>query len=258
MMKPARLLAAALLAAVPIASAALATAGPAAAQSWLDRAGDALKTLQGSSSSEGGGDAGLSEARIIDGLKEALSVGADRVVADLGADGGFLDDPEVHIPLPDDLRRAQELLEGVGLGGYGDEVERRLNRGAEAAMPEAGQILASSIRQMTLEDARGILDGPDDAATQYFRRTAGGEIEATLKPIIRAELEQVGALTALDRMLGRYRTLPLVPDVTGDLTAHATSEATDALFLFLAREEAAIRANPTARTTELLKEVFGP
>jgi len=232
-------------------------APPAAAQSWLDKAGDALKSLQGSGQSEGGG-AGLSDARIVDGLKEALSVGADRVVADLGAAGGFLEDPQVHIPLPDDLRRAQELLAGVGLGSYGEEVERRLNRGAEAAMPEAGRILASSIRQMTLEDARGILDGPDDAATQYFRRTAGGEIEAALQPIIRAELEQVGALSALDRMLERYRTLPLVPDVSGDLSDHATAEAMDGLFLYLAREEAAIRENPAARTTELLQQVFGP
>lgn len=241
-------------AALLIAASVILAAPPAAAQSWLEKAGDALKTLQGS----GGGGESLSEARIIDGLKEALSVGADRVVADLGAANGFMEDPQVHIPLPDDLRRAQDLLEGVGLGSYGEEVERRLNRGAEAAMPEAGQILASSIRQMTLEDARAILDGPDDAATQYFRRTAGGEIEAALKPIIRAELEQVGALTALDQMLERYRTLPLVPDVSGDLTEHATAEAMDGLFLYLAREEAAIRENPTARTTELLQEVFGP
>jgi len=236
-------------------------AGPtlsAHAQSWLDSASDALKSLGGGTSGgDTSGAGGLSEATVADGLREALAVGTERVIGQLSADGGFLKDPAVHIPLPDDLKRAQSMLEGVGLGAYGQEVETRLNRGAEEAMPEAGQILGNSIRQMTLADAKAILNGPQDAATQFFRRTAGPAIEGKLRPIIESSLNQVGALSAADTMLSQYKALPFVPDVKGDLVTHATTEAMDGLFLYLAEEEASIRENPAARTTDLLKTVFG-
>ena len=235
------------------------------AQSFLDKANDALKSLGGSNAldsitggkSGSGASGGLSEGTVADGLREALAVGTERVIGQLGATGGFLDDPTVHIPLPDDLKRAQDLLEAAGLGSYGDEVEKRLNRGAEEAMPEAGEILGGSIRQMTLDDAKSILNGPEDAATQFFRRTAGTEIEDRLRPVIESSLSEVGALTALDSMISKYKTLPFVPDVKGDLVNHATDEAMDGLFHYLAEEEAAIRANPAERTTDLLKTVFG-
>lgn len=239
------------------------------AQSFLDKANDALKSLGGSnaldsitggesgSGASGGAAAGLSEGTVADGLREALAVGTERVIGQLGATDGFLDDPTVHIPLPDDLKRAQDLLDAAGLGSYGEEVEKRLNRGAEEAMPEAGAILGGSIRQMTLADAKSILNGPEDAATQFFRRTAGPEIEDRLRPVIESSLSEVGALSALDSMISKYKTLPFVPDVKGDLITHATDEAMNGLFHYLAEEEAAIRANPAERTTDLLKTVFG-
>lgn len=249
-------------AALALGLAVVQGARTAKAQSFLDQAGDALKSLGESGGLGNGGDtggtgAGLDQARIADGLREALAVGTERVIDQLGAEGGFLEDPTVHIPLPDDLKRAQSLLESAGFGGYGRAVEERLNRGAEEAMPEAGKVLGAAIRQMTLADAKAILNGPEDAATKFFRRTAGPEIEGRLKPIIERSLEEVGALTALDSMLSQYDTLPFVPDVKGDLVGHATDEAMDGLFHYLAREEAAIRADPAARTTDLLKTVFG-
>jgi hypothetical protein len=249
-------------AAFVVLASGVALDGDARAQSWLDKATETLDGLTGGDETGAASDdtaaGGLSEATVADGLREALAVGAERVVAQLGARGGFLDDPAVHIPLPDDLKRAQSLLEGAGLGQYGRDVETRLNRGAEEAMPRAGAILGDSITDLTLADAKAILNGPQDAATQYFRRTAGPAIEDELRPVIESSLQQVGALTALDAMLAQYETLPFVPDVKGDLVDHATDEAMDGLFRYLAEEEAAIRANPAERTTDLLKTVFGP
>lgn len=227
------------------------------AQSFLDGAKDFLNQGLGGGEEGASGAAGLTGAEIERGLREALAVGSRRVVAALGAPDGFNADPVAHIPLPDSLKRVQSMLQKVGLGAMGEEVELKMNRAAEAAMDESGEVLVSAIRQMTLEDARGILNGPEDAATQYLHRAAGGDIKDRIRPIVDRTLSEVGALAAADRMIGEYDKLPFVPDVKADLTQHATQKAYEGLFHYIAEEEAAIRADPAARTTDILRRVFG-
>jgi hypothetical protein len=148
------------------------------------------------------------------------------------------------------------LLDKAGLGAYNDEVELRLNRAAEAAVPKAKALFVDAISQMRMEDARAILDGPDDAATAYFREKMSSGLVQEMSPVIDKSLESVGAVQAYDRMMVQYKQLPFVPDVKGDLTAHTAQKAVDGIFFYLAKEEKAIRENPAKRTTELLKKVF--
>lgn len=225
---------------------------PAHAQSFLDKATDLLKpALEGST-----GGSVLGQQEIADGLREALRVGAEQVTQGLGKSDGYFKDPVAFIPLPDSLRKARDLMKPLGLGSLGDEVELKMNRGAEAAMPAARDVLVNAISNLTLDDAKKILDGPDDAATQYLRRVGGGDIESRLRPIIDSTLRDVGAIAALDSMLDSYKNIPFAPDVSGSLTDHATDAAMTGLFHYIAQEESAIRENPAKRTTELLQKVF--
>ncbi|HEY9080747.1 DUF4197 domain-containing protein [Magnetovibrio sp.] len=198
----------------------------------------------------------LTNEDMVAGLKEALRVGTETVSGQLGAVNGFNADPSIHIPLPRELQSVQSTLKKFGLGSLADEVELKLNRGAEAAMPKAKALVWQAISTMSLDDAKTILNGPDDAATQYFRRVATPELTATVAPVIEQNLQNVGAVAAYDQLLGQYKNIPFVPDLKADLTSHATTLALDGLFLYLAREEAAIRKDPAKRTTEILTKVF--
>lgn len=224
--------------------------------------GDFLKQgldLLGGKKGSGGAGAGaaLSDAEIGEGLKEALKVGSDRVVATLGAADGFNANPEVHIPLPDTLKTVQSALSKVGMSDMADELELRLNRGAEAAVPRAKELFWDSIAALTLDDVRRIYEGPDDAATQYFRGKMSKPLASEMRPIVDEELAQAGAVKSYDQMMGQYAKLPLVPDAKANLTEHVLEKAIGAVFLLLGREEAAIRQDPAKRSTELLQKVFG-
>ncbi|MEQ8355522.1 MAG: DUF4197 domain-containing protein [Kiloniellaceae bacterium] len=226
-------------------------AGGAVAQgSLFDKAKELLPS--------GGGAAGdLTTAEIGEGLREALRVGTERVVGQLGQTDGFNSDPDIHIPLPKSLQRVQQALGAVGMSGLADDLELRLNRAAEAATPEAKQIFWDAISQMTLEDVEAIYDGPEDAATRYFQDKMSNPLSDAMRPAIDDSLADVGAIASYDRMMGEYRAIPFVPDVKSDLTDYALGEALDGLFTYIAREEAAIRSNPAKRTTEILQRVFG-
>ena len=231
----------------------LAIPGTASAQGKMF---DSLQKLFGSS---GGGASGsaLSESEIVAGLREALKVGTGRVVDRVGRTDGFNADPEIHIPLPDTLRTVQKGLRAIGAGSLADDVELRLNRAAEAATPRTKEIFWNAVTDMTIEDIQAIYKGPDDAATQYFRGKMSGPLADSMHPVVDSSLAEVGAIQAYDRMIGQYKTLPFVPDVKADLTTHVLDKALDAVFLYLAREEAAIRKDPLKRSTEILKKVFG-
>lgn len=259
-------LCAALYTAVSLASPKMAEA-----QSWLEGASDILnQTLGGGNSPDAGAGSGaasgstagtssplaLSEGEIADGLREALRVGSRTVTNNLGAIDGFNGDPVIRIPLPDNLRRVQNALSAVGLGAVGDDVELRMNRAAETAMGDVGEILVSAIQAMTLNDAKQILTGSDTAATEFLQRTAGSDIRGKIRPVIESSLRDVGALNALDRMLADYDKLPFVPNVSADLTTHATDLAFKGVFHYIAQEEQAIRTNPVKRTTDILQRVF--
>lgn len=194
---------------------------------------------------------------MIAGLKEALKIGSGNVVSQLGVIDGFNLDPNIHIPLPSSLQKVDSALEKVGLSRLTDDLELRLNRAAEAATPRAKELLISAISQMTINDAKNILTGPNNAATQYLRRTMGGELATDMQPLVTAALSQAGAIQAYDSVMGQYQALPFMPDVKADLNDFVVEKALDGIFYYVAQEESLIRENPAARTTDLLKKVFG-
>lgn len=200
----------------------------------------------------------LGEAEIVAGLREALQVGTQRAVQLLGKEGGYLDDRQVRIPVPEPLRGVERTLRDLGQGKVVDKFISTLNRAAERAAPEAVDIFVDVIGAMTLEDARNILKGPDDAATQYFRRHAEIRLSDRLRPVIEHATAQVGVTASYKDMLRRAGPLAsLVDKEAQDIDGYVTARALDGLFLKLAAEEKLIRENPAARTSELLRKVFG-
>ena len=239
---------------------ALLFAASSAQASFLDKlkgAVDQVTSGSGSGTGSGTTTGTLGTDQIIAGLKEALRVGAERVTAQVGAADGFNADPAIHIPLPDQLTKVQDIMRKFGLSALADDVELKLNRAAEEAAPKTKELIWKAVNEMTLDDAKKIYDGPEDAATQYFKRVATPDLKATVEPVVDNALQQVGAITAYDTLISKYKGLPLVPDVKADLLAHATQLTLDGIFHYLAKEETAIRANPAARTTDILKQVFG-
>lgn len=233
--------------------------GAAAAQdNLLERGGALLRGLEGTPrSGAAGSGSGLSAGEIGSGLKEALRVGTERVVGTLGKTDGFLKRPDAHIPLPGALGSVQKALDRVGMSSLTDDLELRLNRAAEAATPRAKKLFGDAIKAMTLDDAKEILRGPSDSATRYFQQKMTEPLKKSLRPVVNDELAKAGAVRAFDNTMDQYRSIPFVPDVKANLTDYALGKTLDAMFLYLAREEAAIRENPAKRTTELLKKVFG-
>ncbi|HKQ40471.1 MAG TPA: DUF4197 domain-containing protein [Verrucomicrobiae bacterium] len=204
---------------------------------------------------------GLTEDQIVAGLKQALDKGTDHAVTSLGREGGFLQNLHVRIPLPEKLRTTERTLRTLGQDQLVNEFEMAMNRAAEKAVPEAVEVLASSIRQMRLEDAERILRGPDTAATDYFRRTSETNLHERFLPIVKQATAAVGVTAAYKRMMDRVALGGLGEAIFGreaiDLDAYITGKALDALFVKIGEEEKLIRQNPAARTTELLRKVFG-
>jgi hypothetical protein len=200
---------------------------------------------------------GLSSNEITQGLKEALTQGSNLVVAQLGQADGFNNDPRVHIPLPKNLLKARDIASKVGLQGSFDDLEERLNRAAERATPQAKELFLGAISDMSIDDAKSILQGPDNAATQYFRNKTGVSLESAMRPLVDDALNQVGAVRSFNSMMAKYKTIPLAPEVSADLSGHVVDKGIDGIFLYLAEEEKAIRENPLKRTSQLLQRVFG-
>jgi hypothetical protein len=207
--------------------------------------------------SSGGGLSSLTDGEIGGGLRQALRIGSERVVGQLGAADGFNLDTDIHIPLPDSLTSVHSALNMVGMSSLGDDLELRLNRAAERATPEAEALFFGAIDEMTLTDVREILTGPNDSATRYFQGKMSHPLAVAMEPIVSDALAEVGALQALDSMLGEYEALPFMPDVKTDLVTYVIEEALGGIFFYIAKEEAAIRENPVRRSTDLLRRVFG-
>ncbi len=232
-----------------MAAAGVSVGTPALAQSWLKKLEE---TIQGSDASSD-----LTTQEMGDGLIEALRVGTERVVAQVGAADGYNLDPNIHIPLPGSLNKVQSVLKSVGMSKYTDDLELKLNRAAEAAAPEAKELFWTAISEMSFDDVRKIYSGPDDAATRYFQGKMTPPLAKRMEPVVESSLAEVGAIQSYDAMMGQYKSIPFVPDVKTDLTGYAVEKAMDGLFYYVAKEEAAIRNDPAARTTELLQKVFG-
>lgn len=237
---------------VAIASLVLAFTAPATGQSLLQKG----KDLLGGIGSSGQSGTELTSGEIGAGLKEALRVGTETVVAQLGRPDGFNADKAIHIDLPKSLNTVQSTLKSVGMSSMLDDLELKLNRAAEAATPRAKELFLQTINEMSLDDVKGIFEGPEDAATRYFQTKMSGPLADEMRPIVDSSLADVGAIQAYENTMGQYQKVPLVPDVKADLTGHVIEKGLDGIFHYVAREEAAIRQNPAKRTTDILKRVF--
>lgn len=214
-------------------------------------------SLSGGGGNASTGGASPTNEEIIRGLKEALTQGARRAVESLGRTDGFLGNAEVRIPVPEKLKSVESGLRALKQDRYADEFILTMNRAAESAVPEARAILGDAIKQMTVEDARRILKGPDDAATQYFRKVGGERIARRMRPIISEATSRAGVTSAYKALVDKAGFAAKMAGAdTVDIDGYVTQEALDGLFLLIAQEEKRIRENPVARSTELLKKVF--
>ena len=203
-----------------------------------------------------GADAGLDAATIAAGLREALEQGSARAVQQLGRENGFWSNPTLRIPVPENLQRIDAGLRRLGQSRLADDFSRSLNRAAEQATPAARAILVDAIRRMTVADAVAILRGPQDAATQYFRRQTESSLTANFRPVIARSTEAVGVTALYKRISQRAESLGMVDAARYDIDAYVTRKTLDALFVLMADEERRIREEPLARTSELLRKVF--
>ena len=203
------------------------------------------------------GEGGLTTFEIESGLREALTVGTERVSSQLGAVDGYFGDPEIQIPLPGTLGEIQDTLSQIGLSAPLDDLQLRLNRGAEAAVPQARALVIDAVQSITIEDAFGILNGDDTAATDFLRGKTEGDIRTALEPYLRAALTESGAYRALDDVAQSNGLGGLSASLQDDLTTSAVNYGLDGLFFYVAQEEKRIREDPVARITDLLRKVFG-
>ena len=199
----------------------------------------------------------LSSGEVAEGLKEALIQGISSGSEKASALDGYFQNPKIKIPFPPDVQRVEEKLRQIGLGGEVDKFVMTLNRGAEQAAKEAKPIFIDAIKSMTINDAWGILKGEDDAATQYLQRTTSTALKGKFKPVISNALDQVNATKYYGDIVNTYNKIPFVEKADPNLEEYATQKAMDGLFLLIAQEEKKIREDPVARTTDLLKKVFG-
>ena len=203
------------------------------------------------------GNGTLDEATIAAGLKEALTIGTERSSSQTSKLDGFYRNPAIQIVVPDQYSDVARTLRDFGLGSYVDDFEEKMNRAAERASGEAIDVFAAAIRQMSISDAVGILNGPDNAATEYFRRTTSTELTARFQPIVTAKMQEVGVYNVYEDLVSKYNALPIQKPEAVDIDEYVTQKTLDGLFHVLEGEEKRIREDPVARTTELLRKVFG-
>jgi hypothetical protein len=204
-----------------------------------------------------GGEQPLTSTEVTEGLKEALIKGISNG-SDLASQvDGYFKNPEIRIPFPPEVKKVEDRLRQIGFGNEVDKFVMTLNRGAEDAAKEAKPIFITAIKSMTIQDAWSILRGEQDAATQYLKRTTSSLLKEKFKPVIQNSLSKVNATKYYGDIVNRYNQIPLVQKVNPDLDEYATDKAIEGLFIMIAKEEKNIRENPIARTTALLKRVFG-
>lgn len=213
----------------------------------LKKAGEALGKNNASS---------LSDDKIAAGLKQALEISTSNAVSLTGRPDGFLKNAAIKIPLPPKLQTVGKGMRMLGMGAKVDELEVGMNRAAEQATPQAKQIFLAALKKMTFEDARQILTGPDTAATEYFKRTSTADLATAFAPIVQSSMERVGVVQQYDRVI---KSAPGGSTLAAqlDINKYVVGKTLDGLFYMLGEQEKQIRKNPTARTTALLKEVFG-
>ena len=201
--------------------------------------------------------ADVSGAEASSGLKETLTRGAELAVDQLGKPNGFMGDARVKIPLPDSIRKAEKMMRTLGAGKYADELVETMNRAAELAVVEAKPILVNAVKNMSFDDARGILTGGEDAATQYFKRVTTTDLTAKFLPVVKDATAKVQLADKYNQYAGKAAKMGLLDEKDANLDQYVTKKALDGLFLMVAEQEKAIRKDPISTGSALLKKIFG-
>lgn len=216
----------------------------------------------------------LSQDQMVSGLKQALGKGVEQAVAKLGQTNGFLNNANVKIPMPEKLQKVEKTLRALKQEKMADEFVTTMNRAAEQAVPAASSVFADAVQKMSIEDAKSLLTGPNDAATQYFRKTTQTNLFARFQPIVKKATEQTGVTAQYKKLMEKAGGLSSTSGALGgfgksvgadkylnqdtmDIDKYVTDKTMDGLFKMVAEQEKLIRENPAARTTALLQKVFG-
>ncbi len=224
---------------------------------WQDFLGDILDKDDSATSTVTESAAGFSQSDMAQAMKDALNQGVDTAIKELGKDGGFLNDAKVRIPMPDELAWAEKGLRTLKQDALADSFVESMNAAAEQAVPEATDIFVNAIKKMSPKDVQNIIQGPDDAATQYFRKHSEAKLSKKLKPLITTATANVGVTNNYKQMVDKASFLqPFMDTEDMDLDNYVTEKTLDGLFLKIAEEEKRIRENPLQRGTDIMKQVF--
>ena len=199
----------------------------------------------------------LSQKDATGGLKDALTQGAQIAVKQLGIPGGFSNNPEVKIELPGQLGKVAKKMKQFGMGAQVDELEASMNKAAEAAVPQAQALLVDAVKKMSVDDAKAILSGGKDSATQYLSKTSREQIRVKFLPIVKQATDQVGLAKQYNSFAGQAATLGVLDAKDANIEGYVTEQALNGLFEMIGKQEQTIRQNPAAAATSLAKKVFG-
>ena len=201
--------------------------------------------------------ADLSNAEAVRGLKQALNDGSAAAVARLGVENGYYANPNVKIPLPPSLQQVERGLRAFGMRRQADELVLTMNRAAEAAVPEAKQLLVDAVKTMSVQDAKGILGGGDTAATDYFQRSTRSQLGRRFLPIVKQATDRVGLAQQYNALAGQGVALGLVKEDQGSIESYVTQKALDGLYFMIGEQEKAFRQDPVGATSDIVRRVFG-
>ncbi|MCK9499833.1 MAG: DUF4197 domain-containing protein [Bacteroidales bacterium] len=221
---------------------------------------DVLTGVLGEMETSGTGPKQLTQAEVAQGLKEALNVGVGKAVNMVSATNGFYNNPQIKIPFPEEAVKVKEFCINAGLKNQVTQFEEKLNRAAEDASKGAIEVFVNSIKQMSISDAISILQGKENAATEYFKRTSSKQLYDKFYPVVSASTDKIMLAKYWTPLVDKYNTAMMITGgqkVETDINAYVTNKALDGLFLMLAKEEKNIRVDPIARVTDILTKVFG-
>ncbi len=216
-----------------------------------------IKSIFDSVKKSASGGSSITNDEMIQGLKEALKVGTQNAVNTVSKVDGYYNNSDIKIPLPEEIESAGKYLRLAGYGTKVDEFEQSMNRAAEQAAPEAKQIFLGAVKEMKIKDAQNLLNGPDNAATNYFKDKTYDQLHNIFKPIVKDTMGQVGVTSQFQDINNKLSSIPLADKASVDLDQYVTDKSLDGLFFMLAEEEKKIRQDPAARVTDILKKVFG-
>ena len=198
-----------------------------------------------------------SESMLISGFKQALSIGTEKAVNMVSKPDGYFSNQAIKILMPDKMKMVADTLAKAGMQKQVDDFTLSMNRAAEKAAPQAASIFGGAIKDMGIEDANKIYSGGDTAATEFFKGKTSGKVFNAFKPIISSSMGEVGTTALFNGIMSKYNAMPLVPKTSIDIEEYVTNKAMDGLFAMVGQEEKKIRTDPAARTTDVLKSVFG-